>query len=183
MDKNTKKTPRRILRGHKGFSLGETLVALIIVSLLTMSLATGTAFGVRQYRRAVTRSEARILCSTLSAVLADEFSNAISVTTASGGEVTAYNSRRYGSVSLSVKDKDGNTVSESGSGYLYAGDSELLGKAAYSKGYQDLYVKLPEVEYNSTEKRFTVKLTVLDSNEITKIETTFDVIPLNDISV
>ena len=37
-------------RGHKGFSMAETLVALIIVSLLSLGIATGVAFGANQYQ-------------------------------------------------------------------------------------------------------------------------------------
>ena len=158
------------------------MVTLLIISLLSMAIATGTAFGVRQYRKAVTRSEARILCSTLSSILEDEFTNTQHVFVDGSGNVARYDSQRHGNnISLLVKDSDGTVVSSGGGGYLFAGNNELLSQAAYSKGFQNLCVESPELKYDNEAKFFTVTLTVTDFGKTQKVTTKFDVIPLNSV--
>ncbi len=174
--KKLAKTLRRAVRSRKGLSIAETMAALIIVSLLTMCLATGTAFGVRQYRHAMTRSEARILCSTLSAIVSDELSNTQEVTgteAADGFTVATYNSRRY---------KAFVQLKADGDGCLCAGSNELLSKAAYSKGFQDLLVEDPEITFDQTANCFTVKLSIVDADKNPLVSTTFDVVPLNPVT-
>ncbi len=91
--RRSRKHPKNARRGRAGFTLGEMLVALIIVSLLSMSIATGISFATRQYERTLTRSEARILCSTLATVFREELSNTTCVDTS--GAALGYLSKSY----------------------------------------------------------------------------------------
>jgi Tfp pilus assembly protein PilV len=66
--------PLRRLRKRSGYSLAESLLALLIILLLSAGIAGGVAFAVRQYNEAMIRSEAKVLCSSLSNVLRNELS-------------------------------------------------------------------------------------------------------------
>ena len=68
-------TPEITRRKKRGFSMSETMVALMIVSLVSLSIATGVAFAVRQHNRVVAYSEARILCSSLTSIFQEELGN------------------------------------------------------------------------------------------------------------
>ncbi len=82
-------------RAWSGFSLGETLVALLIVSLLSMGIATGVAFAARQYNRALVRSEARILCSTLTNIFREELGNTQTIDTNPANDSIRFFSSNY----------------------------------------------------------------------------------------
>ena len=143
-------------RRKAGFSLGEVMVALLIVSLLSMSIATGVAFGMRQYNKAVANSEARILCSTLTSVITDELSNA--------------------------RNFDSNNTLKAKDGQIYKGDgSPLLPAAAYSGGTHELSATIENLKFENG--KYTVKLSVSPINTDWKVETTFDVLPLNSVNV
>ena len=133
------------------------MVALLIVSLLSMCIATGVAFGARQYRRAVANSEARILCSTLTNAITDELSN-----------TTIFDS------SKTLKaNADGQICREDG--------SLLLPEAAYT-GTETLSAKI-KVTYADADKKYKIELAVSPNNTDWKVETKFDVLPLNPVTV
>lgn len=60
------------LRSRQGMTLTEVLVALLILSLVTVGVAAGVGASVRVYRQATEASDAQMLVSTLSAALMDE---------------------------------------------------------------------------------------------------------------
>ncbi len=131
------------------------MVALLIVSLLSMCIATGVAFGARQYRRAVANSEARILCSTLTNAITDELSN-----------TTIFDP------SKTLKaNADGQICREDG--------SLLLPEAAYT-GTETLSATI-KVTY--ADKKYKIELAVSPNNTDWKVETKFDVLPLNPVTV
>ena len=60
------------LRSRRGMTLTEVLVALLILSLVTVGVAAGVGASVRVYRQATEASDAHMLASTLSTALMDE---------------------------------------------------------------------------------------------------------------
>lgn len=133
------------------------MVALLIVSLLSMCIATGVAFGARQYRRAVANSEARILCSTLTNAITDELSN-----------TTIFDSKK-----TLEANADGQICREDG--------SLLLPEAAYT-GTETLSATI-KVTYADADKKYKIELAVSPNNTDWKVETKFDVLPLNPVTV
>lgn len=62
----------RMLRSQGGFTLGELLVTVIIVGLVTCLLATGATLATTQYTRSMALSESFMLYSSLEQVLDNE---------------------------------------------------------------------------------------------------------------
>lgn len=66
-------------RTKKGFSLTETLVALLILGLVSVMMVTGIRLAVTQHRKVVDKANAQVLMSTTIAELRTRLSNAYDV--------------------------------------------------------------------------------------------------------
>ena len=108
---------RKKLRSHGGFSLSELLTAVAILGLLTSAVAVGVPAVLRVYRQVTVRSEASVLCGTLSTALADELRQA-----AYPQSDGSFYSANYGG-KVSVGHREGRVL---------LGDTPLLSDAAYS---------------------------------------------------
>ena len=105
------------LRSRRGMTLSEVLVALLILSLVTVGVATGVSASLRVYRQATESSDAQMLASTLSTALMDELRYARDIQ-ADG----SFTSDTFGEGSLvGVTD-----------GRITVGGEKLLGDAAYA---------------------------------------------------
>lgn len=87
------------MRSRKGFSLAETFLAVLILTLVTGVIAAGVPVAASVYYKVVDSANAQILLSTTMTVLRDELGTAsnievsndeksITYTTAGGGRVT-----------------------------------------------------------------------------------------------
>ena len=65
-------TLRKRLRSHKGFSLSELLVTLILVGLISAAVAGGVSMVARSYTKVVDRADAEHLLSTTLNKMQDE---------------------------------------------------------------------------------------------------------------
>ena len=199
---------RRALRDKRGYSLGETMVALIIVSLLSMCIATGVAFGVRQYKRAMILSESRVLCSTLATVIRSELNSTPSVWTEDTGGRVAYFSLAYASSDddpdnaarehkrsffpASVGEGGAITINSAGEDYgqiavatvtdsptkTPSGDTACLLLNSAAYALYHLQAKV-NLDYNATDNIFTVNISVRGPDKKEQTSETFEVIPLN----
>lgn len=73
-------------RHTSGYTLVESLVALIIVSLITMCVATGVSMAQRQFTLSMASSESKVLYSTLENLIRNEIAYA-DIVTYEGGDV------------------------------------------------------------------------------------------------
>ena len=81
-------------RPSKGFTLAETLLALLIVTLLTGIVATGVPIAINAYKQVVDSSNAQVALSTTTSALRDELGLAVDVKPALDG--TAFYQRTDG---------------------------------------------------------------------------------------
>lgn len=108
---------REKLRARRGMTLSEVLVALLILSLVTVGMASGIGASLRVYRQATEASDAQMLASTLSIALMDELRYARDIQ-ADG----SFTSDTFGEgVSVGLND-----------GYVEIGNEKLLSEAAYA---------------------------------------------------
>lgn len=178
-------------RSRGGFTLVETLITLLIFTLVSGAMAAGIRFGVSQYQQAMRLSEAKMLCSTLSAVIRSELANATKVELDTDGTLLGFFSMNYASknrypIFYSVNDDRMEPASD-GFGELAIGihpdgpgnkedDKLLINSAAYSS--YGLKAKA-EVRYDRTRHLFAVTLVIRSAQDSNLVESSFDVFPLN----
>ncbi|MEE1411211.1 MAG: type II secretion system protein [Bulleidia sp.] len=163
---------------QSGFTLIEMLCVVILVSLLSMGMATGVSLAQKEFKKSMQRAQAPQLFTTLESILTNE----LRYTT--GYTVQGENVETFFSVTYALK-KDLTsvvTVDEDGNGYgqivFKAGETykPVLGQSAYPDG---LGAKVTRITW--TGSYFTVHLEVgSNSSSGALIEGDFDVIPLND---
>ncbi len=157
------------LHCKKGLTITEMLCVLVVVVLLSAILVTGVQMGVKFFTQTVARSEAKVLCSTLSSAVKDELRYAQFVN--GEGANFSYTSEKLGNNTKLSVDPD--------TGYLMisnnSGTKLLIGKGAYTYGARaDL-----SINYNKTTNIFTVTITVQSKGGTTLEETSFQIKRLN----
>ncbi len=115
------------LRSPRGFTLTEMLCALAVLALLGVVLVTGLRFGVTCYGKLVTRAEAGILCTRLSAAIKQELRYTDRVK--AEGEAFTYRSEKLGEDTRLSVDARGQVVLTNGSE-----TENLIGMDAYTHG-------------------------------------------------
>jgi len=152
------------LRNQNGLTLTEMLCTVIIVLLFSSLVAVGANAAVRSFRISMADSQAQELCSTLTTAISDKLryctveTNAVFIQGVGYVEATA--------------DK----IFTADSGQVYLGGKKFLGAYAYPEG---LKVKDFSVEYNGTERVFTVKFQIEDRRETKLAEADFQVKQIN----
>lgn len=99
---------RRKLKSCKGFTLAETLLAVLILLLVSVIVANGMPAATDAYRKTVLSANAQSLMSTTVAALRDELGTAwdVSVT----DDTITYYSAETGNCSVLGKDTDGSII-------------------------------------------------------------------------
>lgn len=167
------------LKSTRGLTLGEMLCAVLIVLLVSGTMASTVSLAVRQYQRSLRESEAEVLCSTLATIITDELAFTTEIKVA-GGQVVQFQSQHY-----AMKDTKGTFLTDAvdgGYGHLLLGTAEksanLLGKGSYPNG---LLAKVESLSYDNGTHCFTVKLSV-GYGETEYASRTFHVINANQIT-
>lgn len=81
---------RSRLKSRRGFSLGEVLITLLILLLVTVIVAEGVPTALRTYDRVVTAANAQALLSTAMTKLRNELSTASGVTANDGNTALSF---------------------------------------------------------------------------------------------
>ena len=138
---------KKKVKNKKGFTLSELLVAMIILSLMTVLLVTGVNLASRSYRTVTDEGNAQVLVSTFASMLRNELSNANDVTESADG----YTYKKGGSYYIMSLKTDGK-------GQL------LIGEPGYEEvlispltATNDLYVSIDSIDYSDTDKLFTIQ--------------------------
>ena len=153
------------LRNQNGLTLTEMLCTVIIVLLFSSLVAVGANAAVRSFRISMADSQAQELCSTLTTAISDKLRYCT---------VEADNTvfiQGVGYVKGPAKD-----IFTADSGQVYLRENKLLGAYAYPEG---LKVKDFSVEYNDTERVFTVKFQIEDWQDTKLAEANFQVQQIN----
>ena len=153
------------LRNQNGLTLTEMLCTVIIVLLFSSLVAVGANAAVRSFRISMADSQAQELCSTLTTAISDKLRYCT---------VEADNTvfiQGVGYVKGPAKD-----IFTADSGQVYLRENKLLGAYAYPEG---LKVKDFSVEYNDTERVFTVKFQIEDWQDTKLAEANFQVKQIN----
>ena len=132
-------------------TLTEVLVALLLLSLVTVGIATGVGASLRVYRQATEASDAQMLVSTLSTALMDELRYARDIQ-ADG----SFTSDTFG---------EGSSVGVT-DGRVTVGGEKLLSDAVYV----GLRVKDP-ITVNYVDGVFQVELTIQSGTEDRDVQT------------
>ena len=153
MEKNTWKK----LHIDKGFTLAETLLAVLILLMVTAIVATGIPVAKNAYEKVVLASNAEVLLSTTISSLRNELGTAQNVktqTSESGEEadsvITYYNAARGASSKLFVEETDKVIMlqryfSEEG----LSADYDAAPLVSSKTSTQDLYVTYSSVSYDN----------------------------------
>lgn len=153
------------LRNQNGLTLTEMLCTVIIVLLFSSLVAVGANAAVRSFRISMADSQAQELCSTLTTAISDKLRYC---TVETNNTVFI---QGVGYVKGPAKD-----IFTADSGQVYLRENKLLGAYAYPEG---LKVKDFSVEYNDTERVFTVQFQIEDRRGTKLAEADFQVKQIN----
>lgn len=106
-----------------GFTIAESLVAIIILLLVSAVVAAGIPAAARAYENVVITSNSEVLLSTAMSALRNELSTSRDIEIMDGGSSVQYYNIAFGSMSKLSKDPDNGNI-------LYAryyADEELIG--------------------------------------------------------
>lgn len=146
-------------RNRRGFTLAETLAALVVVVLLAMSVQIGTMTALRARTVSRFQSESEILAATLNSALGDMLHYATCAKYIATSGLVYINNPGYGIVNGQILAKDGRLYVNATTG-LSASDPNatlltLTGAGAYTdltvSGFQMLYDKDNCLFYGSYE--------------------------------
>lgn len=152
---------KKKLQSQSGFSFTELLVALAILSVMTLGMAVGISASMRIYNESTALSDAQSLSSTLSIAIMDELRFARDV---QEGDNPTFTSQNYGV---------GVALATNAQGHVTLGGYPLLSTATYT----GLTAKLEKVSYH--DNQFDVKLAIQkDTTTIKTIQ--FSVTPINE---
>lgn len=154
------------LRNQNGLTLTEMLCTVIIVLLFSSLVAVGANAAVRSFRISMADSQAQELCSTLTTAVSDKLRYCT---------VEADNTVFIQGVGYVYRSAD-KIFTVNDRGQVYLGENKFLGAYAYPEG---LKVKDFSVEYNGTERVFTVKFQIKDRRDTKLAEADFQVKQIN----
>ena len=155
-------------KSSAGFTLVEILCVVIIVVLLTGMIVTGITFGVKNYGKNLSISEARVLYCTLATVVTDELRYSTEVTSGPDGTITGIFSQSYGRIETSIFVSDEK-------GRVFLGENKLLSNSAYTRGAKAAVV----VKYDSDTGIFNADITISGKSGTEIYRKDFDVKRLN----
>ena len=159
---------KRKLHINYGFTLAETLLAVLILLMVSSIVAAGIPSASRAYEKVVLTSNAEVLLSTTVSMLRNELGTAMDVK-ANGSEITYYNTARGATSKISLGSVlDTSPVTEPGTepgtepelgtdntivlfryfgDYVYNSAAEKIAMSSSSSRDKDLYVTYTSVRY------------------------------------
>ncbi len=157
---------RKKLYSKSGFTLGEVLVAIIILLMMSTIVAAGVPLAKRAYDKVTVGANAEVLLSTTVTALRDQLGTAREVETPNNKTITYYNADTNSRSKLFLGDADETDIKKQGillqpyngdewylkdevsgaGGVLSSGDWRLVSSAAATNG---MYVTYDSVAYDN----------------------------------
>ena len=170
------------LRNNQGMSIGETLVAVLILLLVSGGLASGVSLANRYYTKTLRTSEANELFSTLESLISNELRYTGEVEL-NGNSLDVFFSPTFSNeddlTKIVIVNGDKELVNNK-YGYVAIGNTSeyryILAKGSYPN---ELGVKIKSITYDSTKGCFNVELDIGTEKIGTLIDKTFSVRCLN----
>lgn len=174
-------------RNKKGFTLVETLCAMIMMVLVTSIIVGGLQFTTNNFSKMMSISEAQVLSKTLSTAVADELRYAFDIkpnqySTYKGSSVVTYKSTNYGS----EDDTFDPYIDVDQEGHLIIIENDKIensNKLVSDKVYTYGNTANIHIEYSEEKSIFSVKLEIFNSDKEIIKTTDFDVEPIVHESV
>ncbi len=163
-------------RRKKGFTFVETLVALMIVSMLSLVVMTGIRTAWNAHDNALFASESEILADTINTSLGDLFHYASYDKTEDG--TVRFSSQEYGVLRGTM------VVDDKGRLYVMTTESETGSKLQLVNdgAYTNITIEEFKLDYDSTNAVFTGSYTLMGSRDQSK-EFTFTFAPVNPSNI
>ena len=145
-------------RYRRGFTLAETLMAVMILMLVASVVAAGIPSAANALGRVVDASNAQVLLSTTMGALRDELASADDIIVADGGSSVSYTDSMHMASVISYSDDDGIRLQKWSGLDSEDGDPSVdrllvSGEAATSS----LSAKYEKIEYDEDAGTVTVK--------------------------
>lgn len=167
---------------NKGFTLVETLCAIVMMILVTAIIVGGLQFTTNNFSKLMSVSEAQVMSKTLSTAIADELRYASDIksdqySNYKGDKVVTYKNTNYGSDNDTFDpfidvDKEGHIV------VIENDKIENSTKIVSDKVYTYGNTANVEISYSEEKCIFSVKLEIKNSNGDVLKTTNFDVEPI-----
>lgn len=161
-------------RNRRGFTLAETLAALVIVVLLAMSVQMGTMTALRTRTASRFQSESEILAATLNSALGDMLHYATCAKYIATSGLVYINNPGYGIVNGQILTKDGRLYVNATTGLSASDPNATLLTLTGAGAYTDLTVDSLEMSYSWQDCLFSGSYVIHGpENAQKKIEFTF----------
>ena len=150
-----KKDIKNRIHNKKGFTLAETLLAVLILLMVSQIVATGIPVAKNAYEKVVLTSNAEVLLSTAATVLRNELGTAREVKIPDKKTVIYYNSTRGNGAKIGMEEDEVKIhryfLEEDGIS-IDSGAESLISK---KRATEDLYVTFDSVSFDSDNKVIT----------------------------
>ena len=137
--------PENKTRNKRGFTLAETLLAVLILLMVSVIVATGIPAAKSAYEKVVLASNAEVLLSTTMSSLRNELGTASDVIRNADNSLTYYNGTRGATSKIYKADSSPNVIMIQR--YVNAGDPVRL--VSEKAATADLYVTYDSVSYEN----------------------------------
>ena len=172
---------RAKLRSRRGTTLMETLMAVLIMSILGSALTTGMLVSAKSFTKALRGMEKDTLFSTLQYVISYElqYSTSITVDPSNNNSVIDVQAKTYGKEEYEDADAIRRTFFANNGRIVYGIEGDecqpILSKNAYPDG---MTARVDTLTYDPLTHFFHVELSVLYKNSVIVDKVGFDVLNL-----